>query len=220
MDIFKEIKTTSLMNIIMNSSQECRMAQGIHRWPRTSLSIFVIILEGVKKALKILTRSTINSLVFFTARYRGHLRTATKVKRIKAPTFQSVLSTGYSVSKRPTKLSGRLDNKSLAFNHVKPFKPYKTTSCSYFYAATSYSSEITGKFSYQNIDYSIMISVNSDSFHKGLAPNFSVILRYHKKVRLDNSSLISVKSDRDLLGTIHILRNHVFGVFYPPSPPH
>ena len=63
---------------------KCRMTQGIHRCPRISLSIFVIILKGVENLLKNLSRSAINSIVFFAARYRGPPNLSTSSTQDKA----------------------------------------------------------------------------------------------------------------------------------------
>ena len=61
-----ECSTLAKHDLIMNyldSFQNCRMVQGIHRCPRTSfLSFFVIIFEGIENVLKKLIRSVLNSL--------------------------------------------------------------------------------------------------------------------------------------------------------------
>ena len=198
-----------IMNDTMDSSQNRRMARGIHRCPRTSLLIFVIILEGVKNRLKNQTKPVKNCLAFFTARYRGPVRTAIQVMRIKAFTNHSVLY-GIKVSSdttpikmpKKTELSGKLDNK-------KPVKLYKTTICSYLCSGTSwylYDELDFAPFSDQNV---LIVTISSYSAYPEVSlPFYEFSIRFFKWAMIVNFRILHrIVNTRILHTIVNLCRN-------------
>ena len=179
------------------SKRKCTMnkysIQRTRRCPRNPLLFNLAIILRIWCIPK-LTHMIVNEPVLITARCRRVIRTTAKATKDRT----NVIASGSELSKRP-KLSGSLDNKSLAFQNEKPFKVYKTTSSSYFYAATSWyitRTLLTIVNLCRNLEI-VIIFANSSKLCNWYKNNRSLSLIKIMHSIFINSILIPVNSDRD-----------------------
>ena len=107
-------------------------------------------------------KNVLNSLVFITVKHHDVTARVTQDQTGIITTELSPKLTS-ELSKKP-KLSRSLDNKSSAFYKEKPFKMYKTTSCSYFYKATTWHDIAVDMWYKTNCCFISSFKLNSETF--------------------------------------------------------
>ena len=198
MDIFKEIKMTSIPGNILNLDllQNSRMAQGIHRCPRTPMLTFIIIFEGVEFALKVV--KSVDKFVLITDKLRRALTTNLKDQNVIE--IASAILDCISIIELSRLFQSVKANKKL-------FNLYKKTCCSQFYKICTIIAAIiaitfeSGEMSDHKSSYRSDIT----TIYGGLRPGPSIMQKPNGVSQFIIKELVVLTNHKEVCALINII---------------